>query len=146
MDEGHHCTFGPWSRVLVDEPHPAFAQLPQRRVDIFHSERNVMQPGAARADELRDRRIRRRRLEHLEGRLPGFEERRPNTLRRNVFRRLDVQTQHVLEERKGSLQIAHRDPDVVQDGFHFRALERISDAAVYGSSSLFAMRSTSASN
>ena len=58
------------------------------------------------------------RLEHFERRLSRVQECRADALRRDLLAGLDVQAQHVLEERKGRLQIAHRDPDVIQDRFH----------------------------
>ena len=49
---------------------------------------------------------------------PRVQERRADALRRDLLAGLDVQAQHVPEERKGRLQIAHRDPDVIENGFH----------------------------
>jgi hypothetical protein len=104
----------------------------QRRVDVFHPQSDVVQAGAALVEILRDRRIRRRRFQHLERRVAGVQERRSHLLRRNLLGDLDVQAEHVPEERKRRLQIAHGDPDMIENGFHqdLRALVRISEAAV----------------
>ena len=59
----------PGPRLLVDQPHAARLELRQRRVDVVDAQRDVMQARAALLDELRDRRVGRRRLEQFERRL-----------------------------------------------------------------------------
>src|SRR5262249_37066628 len=50
------------SRLLVDQPDAARLQLRERTADVVHPQRDVVQPGTARVDELRDRRFRPGRL------------------------------------------------------------------------------------
>jgi hypothetical protein len=40
-----------------------------------------------------------------------------------------VQSHGVAEEGQGLIEIPHRDPDVIEDGYHFSARFRISAAA-----------------
>jgi hypothetical protein len=126
VNEGDQRALGTRARLLVDQADAARAQVRQRRLDVVDPQCHMVQAGAPLVDELRDRRVGRRRLEHLERRRPGIQERRADPLRPNLLAGLDVEAEHVLEERKGSRQIAYRDPDVVQDGFHqFSGLVRM---------------------
>jgi hypothetical protein len=43
----------------------------------------------------------------------------PNALRWHVLRSLDLEAQRIAIERERRLEIAHRDPDMIEDGFHF---------------------------
>jgi hypothetical protein len=63
----------PGAGLLVDQPDAAPAQMRQRRVDVVDAQGHVVHAGPALLEIFRDRRIRRGRLEHLEGRLPGVE-------------------------------------------------------------------------
>ena len=73
MDERDERAVRAGPRLLVDQPHAARLQLRERRVDVVDAQRDVMEPGPALLDELRDRRVGRGRLEQFERRLarPG---------------------------------------------------------------------------
>ena len=118
VDERDQRAFGAGPRLLVDEPRAARLQLRERGMDVVDAQRDVMEPGAALADVLRDRRVGRRRLEQLELRFPDGHEVRADALRRHFFRRLDLEAERVAIERQRGRQVLHRDPDVIQDGLH----------------------------
>ena len=154
VNERDQRAFGAGPRLLVDQPDAARAQVRERRLDVVDAQRDVMQAGAALLDELRDRRVGRGRFEQLERRLAGVEEMwrgRAATRSPRWPRRAGPSTS--LKNASEACRSLDRDPDVIENGFHrlpsrlrSRALARISEAAVYGSTSRLAMRSTSASN
>src|SRR5262245_30410417 len=72
---------------------------------------------------------------------------RADALRPNVLRSFDLEPECVAIEDERSRKILDSDADVVENGFHdLDSRAMIPAAAVYGSSSLAAMRSTIASN
>ena len=93
-------------------------ELRERRVDVVDAQRDVMQARAALVDVLRDRRVGRRRLEQLELRLADRHEVRAHALRRDLFRRFDLEPERVAIERERRGEIRDRDADVIEDGFH----------------------------
>ena len=74
-------------------------QLRERGADVVDAQRDVVQPGAALLDVLRDRRLRRGRLEQLEARLADRDEVRAHALRRDLLGRLDLEAERVAIER-----------------------------------------------
>ena len=121
MDERDERAFGARPRLLVDQPDAARLQLRERRRDVVDAQRDVMQAGPALLEVLRDRRIRRRRLEQLERRL----RRRGMKCARTrcdatSSRRLDLEPERVAIERQRRVEIADGDADVIEDGFHVR--------------------------
>src|SRR4051812_28238815 len=132
-------------------------------MDVVDAQRDVVQPRAALVGVLRDRRVGRGRLEQLQPGVPDRQEMRADALRGDLFRRLDLEPQRVAIEGQRRRQILHRDTDVVEGGLHlifswfscafvfrafrgciYRLIARASRsaAAVYGSTSRDAMRST----
>ena len=59
------------------------------------------------------------RFEKLEAGFADRDEVRAHLLRRDVFGRFDVQAERVAIERERGVEILHRDPDVIENGFHF---------------------------
>src|SRR5438034_11823618 len=72
VDERHERALRARAWPLVDEPSAAGPELRKRRVDVVHSQRDVMQARTAVRDVLRDGRIRRRRLEQFEAGFAGW--------------------------------------------------------------------------
>ena len=90
-----------------------------------------------------------RRFEQLQLRLPHTDEVRAHALGRNLLDRLDIESERIAIEGQSCRKILHGDPDVVEDGFHrffSPVVARVTkpSAAVYGSSSRAAIRSTAA--
>ena len=108
----------PGRGLLVDQAHAAALQVRERGLDIVDAQGHVMHAGAALLEVFRDRGIGRRRLEEFQRRWAGRDEGGADLLRHHLFARLDVQPEHVPEERERRLQIADRDPDVIQHRFH----------------------------
>jgi len=105
--------------LLVDQLRAARFQLRERRVDVLDTQRDVVQPGAALLDVLRDRRFGSGRLEQFEAGLADRHEMRAHVLRRDVLGRLDLEPERVAVERGRGRQILHRDADVIEDRLHF---------------------------
>lgn len=118
MDEGDQGSVCARSGGLVDETDAARSELRERRRDVVHAQRNVMQARTAAGHILRDRRVRCRRLEQLEGRLPRRDEVRTHALGLDVFRRLDLEPEGVAVERERFADVGDGDADMVQDRFH----------------------------
>ena len=76
--------------------------------DVVDAQRDVVQPGPALLDVLRDRRIGRRRLEQLERRLADRDEMRAHALRRDLLGRLDLEAERVAIERERRGEVAAR--------------------------------------
>ena len=70
MDERDQRALGTRPRLLVDEPHAARPQLRERGADVFHAQRDVMEPRAALLRRTSRSPNRRRRLEQFERRTP----------------------------------------------------------------------------
>ena len=118
VNERDERAFGSRPRLFVDEPRAAALELRQRRRDVVHAQRDVVQPGAALLDVLRDRRVRRRRLQKLEARVAHGHEAGAHSLRDDVLGRLDLEAERIAIERQRGVQVAHGDADMVQNGFH----------------------------
>jgi hypothetical protein len=58
VDERHHRALGPWTRVLVDQPDAAPTQILERRLDVVHPQRHVMQARPTPLQEPSDRGVR----------------------------------------------------------------------------------------
>ena len=97
---------------------PRALELGQRGVDIVNPKRDVVEARAALFDELRDRRLGRRRDEQLETRVPDRDEARPHLLARHVLGRLDLQPERVAIEPERGVQVLHRDANVIENSFH----------------------------
>ncbi len=54
MNERDERAFGARTRLFVDQPHAFGFQLIERRADVVHAQRDVVQAGAALLDVLRD--------------------------------------------------------------------------------------------
>ena len=147
MHERDKRALGARARLLVHELRAARLELRQGCIDVVDAQRDVMQARAALLDVLRDGRIRRGRFQQLEARLPRRHEMHPHTLGGDLLGRFHFQAQRVAIERQRRVEILHGDADVVEHRFHWRlapvmARARRSFAALYGSSSRAAMRST----
>src|SRR5262252_625079 len=124
MHECYQGMFGAGTRRLVDQPHPTRFQLRKRGMDVLDAQRDVMQAGAALVDVFRDWRFGRRRFEQLQPRLADWREMRPDFLRVDVLRPLDLETKCVAIERERGGQILDGNADVIEGGFHgFNILE-----------------------
>src|SRR5262249_12362572 len=144
------------TRLLVNQPRTPRLELVERRLNVLHTQGDVMQPGASFLEMPRDRRIGRRRFEKFQLRFANGNEGCPYTLRNDVLGLLDFETQRVAVKGERGGQIPHGDPDVVQDSSHivrssyaslkasaFNPARRSNSAAAeYGSVSRAAMRST----
>ena len=97
---------------------PRAFELGQRGVNVVDAKRDVMKAGAALLDELRDRRLRRRRHEQLETRLSDRHEVRPHLLARHLLGRFDLEPERVAIEPERGFEILHRDADVIEDSLH----------------------------
>ena len=118
MDERDRRAFRAWPRLFVDHPDAARPELGDRRVDVVDPQRDVVEAGTALVDVPRDRRLRRRRLEQLELRLPDRDEMRAHLLARHLLGGFDLEAERVTVERQRGGQIFHGDADVVEDSFH----------------------------
>ena len=106
-------------RGLVHEPDAALLQVRQRRVDVGHAQRDVVQAGARAvrgtsrsatwAPWPRAARAPRRWRAARSARAPTATAR---------LRRLDVRPKRLAEEGRGLLQPLYRDPDVIQHDTH----------------------------
>ena len=103
---------------IVDEAGAAGLELGQRGVNVVDAQRDVMKARAALLDELRDRRLRRRRHEQLETRLSDRHEARLHLLARHLLGRFDLEPERVAIEPERGFEILHRDADVIEDSFH----------------------------
>src|SRR5581483_8139806 len=106
------------TRRLVDQPDTARLECGERGLNVVDAQRDVMQSRPALLDELRDRRIRRRRFEQFQRRAASLNEMRPHALGRHLFRRLNLEPQRIAIERQRLVEIRHRDADVIQCRFH----------------------------
>jgi hypothetical protein len=120
MNERHECSLRPRSRLLVNEPNPTLAQLSKRSANVLDPQRDVVQTRSATIEKARDGRFRRRGLEQLESGFSNRYEMRPNVLRSNFFGRIDFQAEAIAEKGEGRSQIAHSNPDMVENSLHSR--------------------------
>ena len=114
MHERHQRAFRAGPRLFVDEPRAARFELRERRADVLDPQRDVMQAGAPLLEIPGDRRIRSGCFEELELGFANRHEVRPDALRHDLFRRLDLEAQRVAIERERRRQILHRNPDVIE--------------------------------
>ena len=118
MDERDRRAFRAWPRMFVDQPDAARSEMVDCGADVVDPQRDVVEAGTALVDIPRDRRLRRRRLEQLELRLPNRDEMRANLLARHLLGGFDLEAERVTVERQRGGQIFHGDADVVEDSFH----------------------------
>ena len=86
----------------------------QRRRDVVHAQRDVVQARAPLLEISSQSASPRRRLEQLQRRFPGRDEVRPHPLRRDVLGRLDLEAERVAIEREGLVQVRDGDADVIE--------------------------------
>ena len=104
-------------RGLVDQANAPGFQAVERFLDVVHAKREMVEPRPSLFEELRNRRVRSRRLQELERRLACADEMRPHPLRHDVFGRVHREkTQRVAVERKRRLDVRDGDADMVGDG------------------------------
>src|SRR5919198_3369294 len=144
MDECDERAFRTPPGLVVDEPRAACPELGERRMDVVDAQRDVVNPRPALLDVLRDWRVRRGCFQQLQFRLADGYEMRPHGLGRDLLGRLDLEPQRIAIKGERGGEILYRDADVIENCFHrCRPAFRSSVvAAVYGSSSRAAMRST----
>src|SRR2546425_887779 len=102
----------------IDQLRAARPELRERGMDVIDAQRDVMQAWSARLQILRDRRIWRGRLQQLQTRFADRHEMRAHALRRDLFRRLDLEAERVAIERQRGRQVANGDADMVENSFH----------------------------
>jgi hypothetical protein len=119
MDERHERTFGPGSRLLIDQANTALSQVPQGSANVIHPQRNVMQAGTTALEKTGNRRFRSGGFEQLERRVSHRQEMRPHMLGFDIFRSVDIEAKTIAKERERRPNIAYRDPDVVEDSLHY---------------------------
>src|SRR6266545_2568815 len=112
------------ARLIVDQPRAPRLELRDRRIDVVHTKRDVMDARAALLDVLRDRRLGRCGLQQLELRFADRHEMRAHVLRRHVFGWLHVEPERVPVKRERRSEIFHGDADVVEDGLHINCNTR----------------------
>ena len=93
--------------LLVHEPDTRRLQSRERGAHVRHLEAEVVDAGPALVERLRDRPVRRRRLEELEVRLPHRAERRHDFLRRDLLAVL-LQEPEKVPERAALLEATER--------------------------------------
>lgn len=71
MEKSDPLAFGANSRRRIDESNARSATALERRVEVVDGEADMMQPGPAFFDKLRDRRIGRFRFEQFNERIAG---------------------------------------------------------------------------
>src|SRR4051812_42215751 len=118
MDEGDERAFRTRTRLLVNQPDTARLDLRQRSVNVVDPQRDVVQARPSLVDVLRDRRIGGGRLEELEARRPEWHEMRPDALRRDLLRRIDLEAQSVAIEGERGVEVADGNADVIEYRFH----------------------------
>jgi hypothetical protein len=118
VDEGDDGALGARPRLLVDQADAARLQLRQRRADVVHPQRHVMQPGTALVGEPGDWRIGRRRFQQLQRGAAGGDEVRTHALRGDFLGADDVEAERVAVEGQRGVDVLHRNTDVIEDGFH----------------------------
>ena len=129
VDERDERAFGAGARLLVDELAPRCLQLRQRRVDVVHPQRDVVQARAALLDVLRDRGVRAPSPPEARASVRSDRnEMRAHALRRDLFGRLDLEAERIAIERQRRAEIFDGDADVVEDGFHIRRSSRSHEA------------------
>jgi hypothetical protein len=77
-----------------------------------------MNAGAALVDEASDCRVWRRRLQQLQRRTAGGDEVCAHVLLAHLLRHMDVQAERVAVERQRGVDVAHRNPNVVEHRPH----------------------------
>jgi hypothetical protein len=119
MDERDPGALGAWTRLFVDQPDATCLQLRERGGNVVNPQRDVVQPGAALLDVLRDGRVGRGGLEKFQAGLAHRQKVSPHLLRGDLFRRLDDESQCVAVESKGGLNVLNGDADMIEYRFHF---------------------------
>ena len=118
MDERDERAVRAGTRLGVDETHAARGQVRQRRAQVLDAQRDVVEPGSARLDERRNRRVGRGGLEQLERGRAGVEHVRADPLRGHVLGRFDLEPERVAIERQRLVEALDRDADVIEHRFH----------------------------
>ena len=118
MDERHQRPVRAGPRFGVDQPYVPRGQLRQRRAQVRHAQRDVVQARSATGQEAGNRRVRRRGFEQFQRCRAGVEHVRPDALRRHLLRALHVETERVAVEGQRLVEALHRNADVIEDGFH----------------------------
>jgi hypothetical protein len=119
MDERDERPFGARSWLLVDEPNTPLSQMAERRTNVIHPQRDVMQARTAALEKTGDWRLRRSGFEQFERSVSDRHEMRTDVLGLDFFRSVDVEAKAIAKERKGRPNIAYRDPDMVENDFHY---------------------------
>ncbi len=109
----------------VDQADAAAGEIRERRIDVFHAQGDVMHAGPALLDELRNRRVGRRRLQQFQRRGPQVQEVGAHALAGHLFRGVHVQAEHIAEEGERLLHVLHRDAEVIDPDLHRRRRLRV---------------------
>jgi hypothetical protein len=108
-----------WPGSLVNEPDTVRAQFRDRRLDIFHAKRDVMQTGTAPLEVFGHGGVGAYSFEQLQCGFADRDEMRPYALRRDLLRGMDRQAEPVAVEGQRLIQSFDDDGDVIQYGFHW---------------------------
>ncbi len=100
-------------RRLVDQPHAALAQQGERRVDLGHLVRDVVEPRAALGEEPADRRVVRERAQQLDVVLADVEQHRLDALLGHGLAVDDRHAVRPLVQRERGVEVRDGDADVV---------------------------------
>jgi hypothetical protein len=92
--------------------------LRQRRAQVVHAQRDVVQPRSPPGQKAGNRRIGGRGFEEFERRAAGVEQVRPDPLGDHVLGPLDLEAQRVAVEGQRLVEALHCDADVVEHRLH----------------------------
>src|SRR3990170_1384084 len=98
---------------LVDQADPLSLRMRERRRRVVHPEAEVVDPFPVLLEELPDRPVGRRRLEHLDRAFPHAEDRRAYLLLGHLLDPEERKPQDVAIEGDGVGEAFHRHPDVL---------------------------------
>ena len=118
VDEGDQRSMRAWPRRLVNQANAFLLQPREDGAEIIDAECKVVDARATLRDIGRDRRILRGRFEQLEGGLAHLDEVRADALRRNLFRRLDLEPERISVKGQRLGEVFDRYPNVIQRCFH----------------------------
>ena len=101
-------------RLLVDQAHAVRLEPRQRRHDVVHAQRDVVQARSPLLEISGDRRVPAVASRSSSADFAGRDEVRPHPLRRDLFWRLDRQAERIAIEREGLFQLPDGDADVIE--------------------------------